>query len=88
MSVIRRFLPFNIHNEEYISFHGKIQKILYYAESRFWSILNSLVKADRGRQKWCQTLLRRELVPLFSSTLWLIFYFFNNCSYLFYRTLE
>ena len=45
-TIIRRFDLFKIQNAEYNTFHGKIQEILYYAESRFWTILNNLASAD------------------------------------------
>lgn len=42
-----------------------IQEIIYYAESRFWVILNEINKANVDRQIWTQTLLHRELVCSF-----------------------
>jgi hypothetical protein len=61
-TVIRRFNPLNSQNHQYKTMHSKIQHILYYAESRFWSILNNLALADDSKRLWCQTLLHRELV--------------------------
>lgn len=44
---------------------GNIQDVVYYAESRFWSIINEISKADVDRQSWTQKLLLRELVLFF-----------------------
>ena len=57
-TVIQRFDLFNNQNAQ---FHAQIQEILYYAESRFWSILNKLALADGSKLFWCQKLLHREL---------------------------
>jgi hypothetical protein len=40
----------------------KLQEIVYYAESRFRSMLQDLSNADNDRKKWTQKLLHRELV--------------------------
>ena len=61
-AIIRRFNLFNNQNEHYNALHVRIQQTLYYAESRFWAILNNLAKADASRNLWCQILLNRELV--------------------------
>jgi hypothetical protein len=60
-TVIQRFDLFKIQNAEYNTFHGQIQEILYYVESRFWTILNNLASADGSKIFWCQKLLHREL---------------------------
>jgi hypothetical protein len=61
-TVIHRYNLFNVNNNEYNALHVKIQMILYYAESRFWSILNHLADADFTKISWSQKLLHRELV--------------------------
>lgn len=58
---IRRFNMINLQNGSDKDIPLKIQRILYYAESRFWCILKSL-KNDDKRHTWCQKLLHRELV--------------------------
>jgi hypothetical protein len=60
-TVIQRFDLFKIQSAEYNTFHAQIQEILYYAESRFWTILNNLASADGSKIFWCQILLHREL---------------------------
>jgi hypothetical protein len=59
---IRRFNMFNLQNESNLEIQKKIQQLLYYAESRFWSILNTFKNSDYNRNSWCQKLLHRELV--------------------------
>lgn len=49
--------------EHYKTKMVKIQQILFYAESRFWSILIHLAKADND---WGQILLHRELVSKYN----------------------
>ena len=61
-TVIHRFNLFNTQNSQYQSMQAKIQQILYYAESRFASIMKTLTVADESRLLWCQKLLHRELV--------------------------
>lgn len=63
--VLHRFNLFTSKNNQYTALLIRIQQILYYAESRFWSILNHLAKADDARQLWGQKLLRRELVRFY-----------------------
>jgi hypothetical protein len=59
---IRRLNPFNLQHGSDHNLHSNVQEILYYAESRFWCILNEISKADLDRQSWTQKLLQRELV--------------------------
>lgn len=61
-TVLYRFDLFNSQNDQYKALLIRIQQILYYAESRFWSILNNLSTADGARLLWGQKLLHRELV--------------------------
>lgn len=61
-TVIRRFDPLNSQSRQYKTMCSRIQQILYYAESRFWTILNNLALADNDKRIWCQKLLHRELV--------------------------
>lgn len=61
-NVIHRFHLFNTQNGLYNAMQDRIQQTLYYAESRFWSILKTLTNADDARNVWCQKLLHRELV--------------------------
>lgn len=63
--------------------HSKIQQILYYAESRFWHILNNLTSADDVKLSWCQKLLHRELVRKYQLIL-LHILTFSISSYIFY----
>jgi hypothetical protein len=56
---IRRFDPFNLQHGPAIGFHTEIQEIIFYAESRFRSIAESLTTAG---DFWTQKLLRAELV--------------------------
>ena len=46
------------------SVHIWIQEVIYYAESRFWTILNDISNAefDVDRQIWTQKLLQHKLV--------------------------
>jgi hypothetical protein len=60
--VLRRFDLFNSQYDHYNAWSIKIQQFLYYAESRFWSILNNLALASDARQIWGQILLHREVV--------------------------
>lgn len=64
-TVIHRFNPLNTQNGRCKAMHARIQQILYYAESRFWSILNTLALADDSKHLWCQKLLHRELVNIY-----------------------
>jgi hypothetical protein len=59
---IHRFNPFALQHGSNLQTHEKVQEIIYYAESRFWTILTNLSNADRERQTWTQNLLQRELV--------------------------
>jgi len=63
-TVLRRFNLLNSQNDHYKAWVMRIEQILYYAESRFWMILNNLASANDTRLLWGQKLLRRELVSL------------------------
>ena len=60
-AVLYRFNLFNSQNDHYNALHNRVQQILYYAESRFWSILTHLATADEIHVSWGQKLLHREL---------------------------
>ena len=62
IATIHRFNPFSLQHGSNHSLHVRIQEVIYYAESRFWVILNNISKADQERQSWTQKLLQRELV--------------------------
>ena len=63
---IHRFNLLNLRNGSQNDMVIEMQEILYYAESRFWSILIDITsKADRNLQ-WYQQLLHRELVSFIS----------------------
>lgn len=80
---ILRLNPFALQHGSNLGTHVKIQEMLFYAESRFWTILTNISNADRDRQAWTQNLLQRELVCS-------AFGFFNLAdilqSFLFYLT--
>jgi hypothetical protein len=59
---IHRFNPFNLPTGVDHDLHMKIQEIISYAESRFWTIINEISKSDLDKQTWTQKLLQRELV--------------------------
>ena len=59
---IHRFNPFNLAPGFNRDLHMKVQEIVYYAESRFWTISNEISKEDHDKQSWTQKLLQRELV--------------------------
>lgn len=61
---IHRFTPFTLDKAKD---YTVIQNIVNYAESRFWSILDHITRADIDRQTWLQKLLHRELVHILSS---------------------
>ena len=61
-TIIHQFNLLNNQNAQYKAMFSKIQQILYYAESRFWSILITLAAANNSKRYWCQKLLHRELV--------------------------
>ncbi|KAF8811073.1 hypothetical protein BYT27DRAFT_7253203 [Phlegmacium glaucopus] len=63
---IRRFNPFNLQHGSDQNIHATIQEIVYYAESRFWCIVNKISKAEPDRQSWMQKLLHRELLVILS----------------------
>ena len=63
-NIIRRFDFLNSRSPSKIESHKKIQEFLYYAESRFWAILNFITRAPSNRNDWCQKLLHRELVRI------------------------
>ena len=64
-TVLHCFNPFNSGKDEYNAKRDHIQETVYYAESRFWAILNNLEKAGQDRISWGQKLLHRELVRVF-----------------------
>jgi hypothetical protein len=59
---IHHFNPFALQNGCSLQGHEKVQEIVFYAESRFWTILTNISNANRERQTWTQNLLQRELV--------------------------
>ena len=59
---IHRLNPFALQHGSNLGTHVKIQEVVFYAESRFWTILTNISNADRERQAWMQNLLQRELV--------------------------
>ena len=59
---IHRLNPFALQHGSNLGTHVKIQDIIFYAESRFWTILSNISNADRERQAWTQILLQQELV--------------------------
>ena len=61
-TVIQQFDIFKNQNAQNNTLYAQMQEILYYAKSRFWSILNTLTSADDSKLFWCQKLLHRELV--------------------------
>jgi hypothetical protein len=61
---IHRLNPFTLQHGSNLGSYVKIQEIIFYAESRFWTILTNTSNADRERQAWTQNLLQRELVCL------------------------
>ena len=75
---IRRFNPFNLQHGSDDVLHSLIQDIIDYAESRLWSIVNAISKADKDRQSWTQKLLQKELVAYH---FFLIFFFLTSLKY-------
>lgn len=67
-STMPEFTVFNPFSELDTSWNSniriEIQEVLYYAESRFWTVLNEISNAEFNidRQIWTQKLLKRELV--------------------------
>jgi len=61
---IHRFNPFALHHGSNLWTHEKVQEIVWYAESRFWTILLKISNANWEHQAWMQNLLQRELVCL------------------------
>ena len=61
---IHRLNPFSLQHGSNLGTYVKIQEMIFYAESRFWTILTNISNADRERQAWTQNLLQRELVCL------------------------
>lgn len=59
---IRRFNIFNMQHGSKQDTHIRIQETIYYAESRFRSILKHFGTTEINRQAWGQKLLHRELV--------------------------
>ena len=59
---IHHFNPFVLQHGSNLQTHQKVQEIIWYAESRFWTILMKISNADREGQAWMQNLLQRELV--------------------------
>ncbi|KAF8801935.1 hypothetical protein BYT27DRAFT_7113917, partial [Phlegmacium glaucopus] len=56
------FNPFLLQSISQKGFHIDIQEVIYYAESRFWCILNEISNGPSDRQGWTQKLLHRELL--------------------------
>ncbi|KAF8805796.1 hypothetical protein BYT27DRAFT_7257903, partial [Phlegmacium glaucopus] len=63
---IRRFNPLSVQQPSQDSTLLYIQELIYYAESRFWTIVNEMSKAVIDRQSWIQKLLHRELLFVLS----------------------
>jgi hypothetical protein len=61
---IHRLNPFALQHGSNLQIHEKIQQIIFYAESRFWTILTNISNADQEHQAWTQNLLQQELVCL------------------------
>ncbi|KAF8814635.1 hypothetical protein BYT27DRAFT_7081820, partial [Phlegmacium glaucopus] len=59
---IRPFNPFLLQSISQKGFHIEIQEVIYYAESRFWCILNEISNGPIDRQGWMQKLLHCELL--------------------------
>ena len=60
---ITLFNPFTLKKDlEYSVIRIQIQEIIYYAESRFRSILYDLKRSEKDQLDWTQKLLHRELV--------------------------
>jgi hypothetical protein len=69
MPDITLFSPFSeMDNSWNTKVHILIQDIIFYAESRFWAILNEISNAemDIDRRVWTQRFLVQELVRTFS----------------------
>ncbi|KAF8799630.1 hypothetical protein BYT27DRAFT_7263716 [Phlegmacium glaucopus] len=60
------FNPFSLNHASQSTLGVHIQEVTYYAESRFWCILNEISAADTDRQSWTQRLLHRELLFILS----------------------
>ena len=60
LSVLNPFSKIKASEHTKIGVH--IQEVIYYAESRFWVILNEISRAESDRKVWIQRLLHRELV--------------------------
>lgn len=60
---LSQYNPFFIKKASEYSAKGlELQEAIFYAESRFSSILNDLRKVDDDRKYWSQKVLHRELV--------------------------
>jgi hypothetical protein len=59
--ILRRFNILNLQDGS-SKIHFEIKELIYYAESRFLSILNNISQADENKKSWSQKLLHRELV--------------------------
>ena len=83
------FRRFNMFNSQSGSIQEKIQGILYYAESRFWFILNHLRKGPELQHVGGQKLLHRELVNPLSQLITLMnLTIYHSHSSLFYHMSE
>ncbi|KAF8809697.1 hypothetical protein BYT27DRAFT_7093990, partial [Phlegmacium glaucopus] len=63
---IHQFNPLSIQQPSQDSTLLYIQELIYYAESRFWSIVNEMSKAKIDQQSWVQKLLHWELLFVLS----------------------
>jgi hypothetical protein len=61
---IHRLNPFALQHGSNLWIHEKIQQIIFYAESRFWTILPNISNANQECLTWTQNLLQWELVCL------------------------
>jgi hypothetical protein len=62
-SSIHTFDPFNLQQGSNKEWHVKVQRIIYYGESRFRQAAATMIQtADNRRQRWMQQLLQQELV--------------------------
>jgi len=59
---IHRLNPFTLQHGSNLGTHVKIQEIIFYVESRFWTIITNISNADWERQAWTQILLQQGLV--------------------------
>lgn len=69
------FNPFDLQHGSDESWHLKLQKVIYYVESRFCQAVTCISKVDPQHHLWMQNCLRNELVCWFfwSTKHWLTF---------------